>query len=125
VTPAFSVPPPTHTSMTTNRRGFLTGLILAFLAPLARLFRPKLVIVPDEFASLSNEIYEVAKRNAFSGAPCQFVCFGNPDSYYDTAGEFTKPMDGWESIKEDTEGWETEMGYCVRFDGSKKPNNLL
>jgi hypothetical protein len=107
-----------------KRRGFITALLAAFLAPLFRLFRPKPFIMVDELGLLRDEIFEAAKKNVYSGKPFDMIGIGSPDSFYDAAGVFSFPKDGWDSVEND-EKWETSTGHCIRFDGSKKPNCLL
>lgn len=86
--------------------------------------KAKLVfIAADELATLSHAIVKTCKENvATSNDNVKFAGSFNPDNYYDGAMEVAKPKAGWGSITVDSEGWETELGYCIHFDGLKSPN---
>jgi hypothetical protein len=51
----------------------------------------------------------------------RFIGLGNPQSYLDPLGEYSKPVNGWKSISTDSDEWETTHGICLRFDGVKSP----
>lgn len=84
----------------------------------------RVLLLADELPELSHSILDAFFSNLISNEINQFVAMGNFKSRYDPFGEFVKPVTGWDSINIDSEEWETERGYCVRFDGMKSPNIL-
>jgi len=84
----------------------------------------RVFLICDELPELSHALAEAAFGNLVSNPIFQFVGMGNFKSRYDPFGEFIAPKDGYDAISVDTDEWETEKGYCVRFDGMKSPNVL-
>ncbi len=84
----------------------------------------KLILIADELPLLTHRIYEAAKGNLNSNADAQMIGIGNPTSVFDPFGIFIAPKSGWHSVTEHFEGWETELGYALHFDGEKSPNVL-
>lgn len=84
----------------------------------------RVILLADELPELSHSILDAFFSNLMANEINQFVAMGNFKSRYDPFGEFVKPVSGWDSINIDSEEWETERGYCVRFDGMKSPNIL-
>jgi hypothetical protein len=84
----------------------------------------RVILIGDELPLLSEEVYNSAKGNLFSNPDFQFIGIGNPTSHFDPFGIFVEPKDGWSSVDEESEGWWTKLGYCIRFDGKKCPNVL-
>lgn len=89
----------------------------------------RVLVICDELPELSEAILEACYSNLApsargSGRYFQLIGIGNPNSYYDPFGVFSKPMHGWSSISPMDEEWETEKGYCIRFDGERSPNIL-
>lgn len=82
----------------------------------------RVIFIGDELPLLSEELINSAKGNLVSNPYFQFIGIGNPTSHFDAFGVFVEPKAGWASINEDTMEWETELGYCIRFDGKKCPN---
>ena len=82
-----------------------------------------LIMIVDEMPELSFALVEAA-ANLSVNPNFQMVGLGNPASYFDPFGDFMKPKhpDGFKSIDEDSEEWETEMGYALRFDAEKMVN---
>lgn len=85
----------------------------------------RLFLIADELPELSEAIYEAALSNLSTNPMFQMVGIGNFASIYDPLGRFVRPKDGYESITPADTEWETENGYCLRFDGLKSPNILL
>lgn len=84
----------------------------------------KLIMIADELPLLTEEFYKAAIGNLKSNPYFQMIGIGNPTSYFDPFGTFTEPKAGWNSVDENSDGWETKEGYCIRFDGEKSPNVL-
>lgn len=83
------------------------------------------IVIADELAELSPAILDAALGNLSAANPnFQLVGISNPSSYYDPFGRLSKPKDGWGSITSEDSAWETDFGWCVRFDGEKSPNVL-
>jgi hypothetical protein len=91
---------------------------------------PKLLLFADELATISHSVLETATSNLRMNAGFRCVGCFNPSSYFDPAGIMSRPKDGWDSITEDSDEWETLIepqgieGYCIKFDGLKSPNVL-
>jgi hypothetical protein len=85
----------------------------------------RVVFIADELAELSPAILAACFGNLMANPFFQFMAMSNFKSRYDPFGEFVSPKDGYDSISIDTEEWETEKGYCVRFDGTKSPNIMM
>lgn len=84
----------------------------------------RVILIGDELPLLSEEVYNSAKGNLFSNPDFQFIGIGNPTSHFDPFGIFVEPRDGWTSVNENSDGWWTKLGYCIRFDGQLCPNVL-
>lgn len=83
----------------------------------------RLILVADELPELSAALYKAFLSNLAVNESPQMIGIGNFASIYDPLGEFSRPKDGWSSIKPEDSEWETELGgYCLRFDGLKSPN---
>ncbi len=79
----------------------------------------------DELTDLSPTLVSAAKANLVVNPFFQLIGAGNFASIYDPLGEFGEPKDGWGSVDDTMEEWETVNGWCLRFDGLKSPNILL
>ena len=90
----------------------------------------RMILIGDEFATLQPSLVNTALTNLAVNEGFRMMGAFNPDSYYDAGGIISRPKDGWHSITEETDEWETEIepygikGYCIRFDGEKSPNVL-
>ena len=84
----------------------------------------RLILIADELPELSDAIYEAALSNLSANPSFQMVGIGNFASVYDPLGRFVTPKDGYDSVSPDDTEWETENGFCIRFDGLKSPNIL-
>lgn len=85
----------------------------------------RVLFIADELPELSPAVVDACFSNLVANPLFQFIAMGNFKSRYDPFGEFIRPKDGYDSITIDSDEWETEKGYCVRFDGMKSPNILL
>lgn len=84
----------------------------------------RVFFIADELPELSHAILEAAFSNLSANPVFQLIGIGNPASYYDPHGSFSKPAEGWASVSPNDEEWKTERGYCIRFDAEKSPNVL-
>lgn len=84
----------------------------------------RVVFIADELPLLTHKLYKSATGNLASNPELQFFGLGNPTSPFDPFGVFMEPKDGWKSVDDTYEGWETKDGYCIRFDGEKSANVL-
>jgi hypothetical protein len=82
----------------------------------------KVVMIADELPLLTHKLYDSAMGNLASNPVLQFIGLGNMTSAFDPFGVMAEPKDGWASIDESMDGWETKNGYCIRFNGEKSPN---
>lgn len=85
---------------------------------------PNLMVAADELATLSPAIVETAISNLTKNANFKFIGAFNPETHYDASRRVAMPTKGWGSISEKDFEWETELGYCIRFDGTRSPNVL-
>lgn len=85
----------------------------------------RMIMIADELPELSPAILSAAMSNLAVNPNFQLIGIGNFASMYDPLGEFAKPKRGYGSVTADDEEWETETGYCIRFDGMKSPNLVL
>lgn len=76
----------------------------------------------DEMPELSEALTEAFVGNLSKNEHTHMLGIGNFASIYDPFGRFVCPKDGYGSITPEDAEWETEMGWCVRFDGLKSPN---
>lgn len=83
---------------------------------------PNIFVAADELATLSPGLVETAVSNLTSNENLKFVGSFNPASFYDASRLVAMPKKGWGSINIDSLEWETELGYCIRFDGLFSPN---
>jgi hypothetical protein len=84
----------------------------------------RMFLIADELPELSETLIVAAESNLSSNPEFQMVGLGNPNSYYDPFGMLCEPKDGWASLTDDMDQWETKRGVCLRFDGEKSPNIL-
>lgn len=86
----------------------------------------RFVFIGDELPELSAAILQAATSNLDSAEKefFQLVGTGNPNSIYDPHGVFSKPKAGWKSVHPGIYEWETDLGYCIRFDAEQSPNIL-
>jgi len=84
----------------------------------------RVFLICDEMPELSPALIAAGISNLSVNPFFQLVGIGNFASIFDPLGELAKPKDGYAAITPDDEEWETELGYCIRFDGLKSPNIL-
>lgn len=84
----------------------------------------RMVLIADELPELTESITEAAKSNLSMNPYFKMIALGNHKSIYDAFGVFVRPKKGWGSVTVEDESWESELGYCERFDGMKSPNIL-
>lgn len=80
-------------------------------------------IIVDEAQDVSVGIYG-AFTNAMSAPDFKGWLLTNPVEKISDYGDWSRPKNGWSSITEADEWWETERGVCLRLDGLKSPNFL-
>lgn len=79
-------------------------------------------IAADELATLAHGIVETCRDNLTGNPNFRFCGSFNPNTYFDASRLVAEPKAGWESITVDSDGWETNLGYCIHFDGVRSPN---
>lgn len=85
----------------------------------------RIFLMADELPELSPALITAAKSNLATAPTFQMIGSGNFKGLYDPFGEMSEPKDGWKSVDEDFDEWETKDGVCLRFDGLRSPNVLL
>lgn len=83
-----------------------------------------LIVIGDEMPDISPAILNAAQSNLSSQPGFQFIGLGNAKSPFDAFGQLITPKGGWKSIANDPTEYETELGYCLRFDALRSPNVL-
>lgn len=89
------------------------------------LHNERVIFVCDEMPELSPALTEAADSNLAVNPYFQLIAIGNFKGITDPFGMEVEPKQGWGSITEDSEEWETKRGVCLRFDGLKSPNIAL
>lgn len=86
----------------------------------------RVIMVADELPELSPALLDAAFSNLSTqiDGTFQMIGIGNFKSVYDPLGEFVKPKMGYKNINPSMQEWETEKGWCIRFDGLQSPNIL-
>lgn len=84
----------------------------------------RMILVADEMPELSESLIVAAESNLAANPEFQLIGLGNPSSFYDPFGNLSEPKNGWSSVNETMEEWETKRGICLRFDGERSPNIL-
>jgi hypothetical protein len=84
----------------------------------------RVILIADELPELSLALMEAAVSNLSNNPSFQMIGIGNPDSKSDPLGVFCRPKLGWDSITPESHEWETELGFCIRFDAERSPNVL-
>tara|TARA_R100000278_G_scaffold42983_1_gene37760 strand:- start:43 stop:1809 length:1767 start_codon:yes stop_codon:yes gene_type:complete len=83
------------------------------------------LVVADELSELSESILQAGLTNLSKNPRFQLIGMSNPASRYDAFGVWAQPEDGWDSINNDQDEWETKYGgHYLRLDGERSPNIL-
>lgn len=85
---------------------------------------PNFIVAADEFAYLGEGILRTSRQNLTSNERLTFCAMSNPDRISDAFGDISEPKNGWKSITEADERWETKYGICVRLNAEKSPRIL-
>jgi hypothetical protein len=86
----------------------------------------RVLLVADELPDLVHGLLTAATGNLRvnarkEGGMFKMVGIGNPAGKLDPLGLLMQPKEGWQSVDEDVEEYETKLGWCVRFDVEKSP----
>lgn len=84
--------------------------------------KDRVIMIADELPELSEALLSAAFSNLEVNPHFEFKGLGNFASILDPLGKFSKPKKGWETVSPESEDWETDYGWCIRFDGLKSPN---
>lgn len=90
------------------------------------------MVIVDEATAVPEAIME-ANTNLWrypvqAGGEFVLILIGNARTRLDQFGRWIEPKDGWHTVDEDDEEWETtpkfdgNPGLCIRFDALKTPN---
>lgn len=98
-------------------------------------FHPKkrLLVIVDEANDTPEAIFHAISNLKKGLVEFKMIVIGNPISRLDPHGRVCEPVNGWNSINENDEEWQTagvkeweiEPGICLHFDGEKSPNIKL
>lgn len=80
----------------------------------------------DEATSAPQAVLEAWANAMAATSHKRMVMLGNPDEQFDALANFCRPINGWDSVNEDSDKWEFEFygekGIALHFDGRKSPN---
>ena len=87
----------------------------------------RLCMIADELPQLPRAIVDAVFGNMVNGTNkekgnLKFIAMGNPSLMTDAFGLVCEPKEGWDSVTEGDEEWETAEGMVLRFDAEKSPN---
>lgn len=82
---------------------------------------PYVRLLVDEMQATRRAAVEARKNLSKGCVEFKFGGMGNPMSLLDLLGEFSEPVDGWDSINVESTKWKTQYGWCYHFDGLKSP----
>jgi len=86
---------------------------------------PWMFVIVDEGTGAQQAIVDAAVNLGTGCEKFKFIMLGNPASYFDQLGRISEPVNGYDSITVEDEGWKTKRGgYCRHLDGHKAPNVL-
>lgn len=82
---------------------------------------PYVRLVLDELSQMRAAAMSVRTNMAIGARNFKVVGLTNIDSFYDLAGQYSTPLDGWGSVGPDTHFWRTQWGIVRRHDGTLSP----
>jgi hypothetical protein len=98
---------------------------LEAMGKLIGLKQKRVFLLADELAELTQALLDTAIANLSSNEQFQIIAASNFKSRLDPFGVFSEPIDGYDMTDTlNLEEWETKLGWCLHFDGSKSPNIL-
>ncbi len=84
----------------------------------------KIILIIDEATGCAQGVLNAILSNMRPGneGRLQVIMIGNPASHFDVHGQFSEPVNGWDSVTLQDESWETKIGgKCIRFNAEKSP----
>lgn len=91
------------------------------VARLAGAHLPFVTIILDEGSALP-EAAAKARINAMAGTRrFRFLSLANPVDRFDEATKFCVPVDGWDSVDENTPKWRSKFGLVLHHNGFQSP----
>lgn len=82
-----------------------------------------MLIQVDECTDVPEAIFDACSNLQKGCSDFNFLGIGNANSRFDLHGKLSEPKDGWSSVSVEDEQWETKLGVCIHFDGSKLNNS--
>lgn len=82
----------------------------------------RVVMLVDEAAQTQPAIFTARANLRTATTFFHFVAVANAVDQFDAHGVFCEPKNGWATISDTDESWETKTGICLHFDGLKSPN---
>lgn len=97
---------------------------------IAGLHLPRVMIVIDEAPGTPEGIFEAVSNLTSGCSELVVASSGNAISRLNAHGRVCEPVDGWNSVDQDTEMWKTKgvrewklpPGVCLHFHGKRSPN---
>jgi hypothetical protein len=107
-----------------------TGETQKAMQRLAGIHTDRIMVVIDEAPGTPEAIFHVMTNMRKGAREFVLVAAGNAISRMDAHGRVCEPKDGWNSVDENTEAWETkgvaewaiDPGVCLHFHGKRSPN---
>jgi hypothetical protein len=84
----------------------------------------RVILLADELPELPESLLHAAFTNLETNPFFQMIGMGNPNSHFDAFGLFSQPKNGWGTVTEADNEWETSRGKCIRFNAEENPNVL-
>jgi hypothetical protein len=82
----------------------------------------RMIIVVDEGEQTEEAIFFARTNMRIGTRLFKFSALANAINPFSAYGQFIAPKNGWPSVSEYDEMWETKTGICLHFHGRKSPN---
>jgi len=83
---------------------------------------PYVRMVLDEMAQLPEAAVDARVNLSIGCRDFRFFGLANPDSFHDLSARYSEPLEGWGSVDENTEEWETRWGKVRHHNGYFSPS---
>lgn len=106
------------------------GSVTKAAADIQGMHNKRVLVIVDEAPETPPAIFTAIANLRIGCEEFKCIVIGNPESRLDEHGKFSEPKDGWGSIDDDCDEWETVPqlngfpGLCQVFDGEMCPNVL-
>lgn len=81
----------------------------------------RVIAIVDEGQATNGAIVKACSSLEAGAESFQLIMLGNPDSELDSLGQMSEPVNGYDSIDQNTGRWETKRGVCIHLNGLESP----